>query len=886
MQRCMRMLKLSERRYYLKLKFEAWKHEFSMIKSEEKLILLYRVILRIFPLLGISGSFNYWKDQKKKNLYSMFLVLDSLYAACKRYDFYLDPRSTYNAAINASSYEIEESATFGAANAIAVVGDFVAHYLRKDSSYLKTANLINVFDEFFYCAILAIEEAQKILDVDLYLIDTKDRRLSVLIQSDFKHLKRKNGYEDLLNIPLWDSKPGYIEIAEKKFKTALISSEMKFDYWYEIYEQHILNNLKLDQLDKRLTIPEEVKIVGVEFITDYLLKLSGRTTRLNEVRIIFMGDGGAGKTSLIRRLFNEEMSDQEESTTEIKIREHLFEKSGITAHFWDFGGQVMLHATHQLFLRERCVYVIVLDGRKEEKPEYWLDHVKMYGNNSPVFIIKNKCDEGCSKDVQFNMLKDNYDNIVGNYSLSCKNTNKWSETIAEFAYNLDKFIKEKSEDNVFNPFIPESFSKIKEKLQQIKNEVTNNEVKSIITYDTYREICNEHGISDDDELQHLMGFFDSLGVLLRFENHNEHVLNPDWLSVAAYRIVRSEKIKNNNGILSFSDLEDILTRKADDLFEYHKTKHKFILEVLSSFELLYFLKNDNFNEINALVPSLLPGDQIKNLDKLFDRSRKKLIHFVYKFNFLPASVMTRFIVKMHEDIDLKFLWRHGVILTDSCNNNNQALVIEDKAKMKISIWVHGDDARGYFCSIRKVLLQILNTSFTTTYQERDEYYQELVPLGKNKRGVDEYINYEELLQKEQDNEEFFTVSMIRIADKSNPSGSKPKKFQVKNLLNGYSSPEQRIEEANSITNIYQGVGTVNNGTTKVKHVGIEFSGDNQNPSFENASTNNVSTNGGNPTINIKNKKNGSSDKKVQFWTVAGVVIAFIALIFTVMTSFD
>ena len=40
----------------------------------------------------------------------------------------------------------------------------------------------------------------------------------------------------------------------------------------------------------------------------------------------------------------------------------------------------MVHATHQLFLRESCLYVLVISARSEinatEQAEYWLEHVK------------------------------------------------------------------------------------------------------------------------------------------------------------------------------------------------------------------------------------------------------------------------------------------------------------------------------------------------------------------------------------------------------------------------------------------------------------------------------------------------------------------------------
>jgi GTPase SAR1 family protein len=52
-----------------------------------------------------------------------------------------------------------------------------------------------------------------------------------------------------------------------------------------------------------------------------------------------------------------------------------------------------MHATHQFFLSKRSVYILVLDGRRDEKTEYWLKHVEAFGGGSPVIIAINKIDE-------------------------------------------------------------------------------------------------------------------------------------------------------------------------------------------------------------------------------------------------------------------------------------------------------------------------------------------------------------------------------------------------------------------------------------------------------------------------------------------------------------
>jgi internalin A len=59
----------------------------------------------------------------------------------------------------------------------------------------------------------------------------------------------------------------------------------------------------------------------------------------------------------------------------------------IKVNFWDFGGQEIMHATHQFFLSKRSLYILVLDGRKDEKPEYWLKLIENFGGDSPVLVV-------------------------------------------------------------------------------------------------------------------------------------------------------------------------------------------------------------------------------------------------------------------------------------------------------------------------------------------------------------------------------------------------------------------------------------------------------------------------------------------------------------------
>jgi len=89
---------------------------------------------------------------------------------------------------------------------------------------------------------------------------------------------------------------------------------------------------------------------------------------------------------------------------------------------WDFGGQEIMHATHQFFLTKRSVYVLVLDARQGEiegNIHYWLQTIQSFGGDSPVLVVTNKCDVQ-PLSLNENGLRRQYAPMeIGFHSVSC-----------------------------------------------------------------------------------------------------------------------------------------------------------------------------------------------------------------------------------------------------------------------------------------------------------------------------------------------------------------------------------------------------------------------------------------------------------------------------------
>jgi small GTP-binding protein len=166
-----------------------------------------------------------------------------------------------------------------------------------------------------------------------------------------------------------------------------------------------------DALCKRLNeVPAAILKLGASGVGRYLEDLETQYgTVFNEARIIILGDKGAGKTCLARRLVdsNAEMTMGEGSTA--GITSNIWQTENWNVHIWDFASQIVIHAVHQFFLSEHCLYIIVCNGRAEDVHhlKYWLDIVKNYGGNSETIIFVNKQDEHPAK-IPINTLREKY----------------------------------------------------------------------------------------------------------------------------------------------------------------------------------------------------------------------------------------------------------------------------------------------------------------------------------------------------------------------------------------------------------------------------------------------------------------------------------------------
>jgi len=551
-------------------------------------------------------------------------------------------------------------------------------------------------------------------------------------------------------------------------------------------------NLKnLEILNLRNTsitnLPDEIKdkadnaqaIINYYFENVYQVKESD-VRPLKEVKVLLVGQGRVGKTSLVRYLVDNKPCNPEEPSThgihrnKLKINvieEKTNQPQDVQLNIWDFGGQDIQHQTHQFFLNQRSLYLLVLDAGRDEagnKLDYWLKKIETVGKDAPILFAINKSERSLLP-LDFTELKKNF-NIKGFFNISCETGREIEELRQAIKSEIGKI------ENVFEPIRKEWFE-VKEHLENLKEDY--------ISRDEYRKICREKGVTETLSQDTLLILLHELGIMLNFKEHETEVLNPEWVTRGVYQVVTSLDVQTNNGILTPELLDAEITKLKEQLIlekkeylRYPFEKYSFITDLMKKFELAYQIDDTD----NYFVPSLLPKDS----PYVGDWNEKECLgfRFNYENGLLHETIMSRFIVRMNRYILDKTQWLTGVLLQNQ--NGNKAVVKADLSNGYLTILINGNQ------NTRREFLGIIRDKFRDIH--KDNRPIEEVPLKEN---PNVFVPYDHLVELESRSREKGDITVDKVFYE----------FDVKELLNGVSTLTEREagrrnQEAKYSENIY------------------------------------------------------------------------------------
>ncbi|MBV9928883.1 MAG: GTP-binding protein [Acidobacteria bacterium] len=517
---------------------------------------------------------------------------------------------------------------------------------------------------------------------------------------------------------------------------------------------YLLNLKSLHLEGNPLPIPPEISSRNDEpqvIINYYLQHLGGQKKALNEAKVLVVGQSAVGKTSLVKGLVKEQFDKHENKTEGINIEPWHLEVGGeqVKLNVWDFGGQEIMHATHQFFLTKRSLYLLVIDARQDEdenRLEYWLKIIQSFGGDSPVVVVGNKIDQQ-PLDLDRRGLMAKYRNIRGFVETSCLDGRGLQELKAMITDEVGRL------EHIHDQLLTTWFT-VKTRLEEMEQDY--------IPYSEYVRLCGDEQVEDDLSQRTLIGFLHDLGVVLNFQDdprfEDTNVLNPEWVTGGVYRILNSFELFQTKGVLDRPMLEQIL-----DPRRYPKDKHLFIMDMMRKFELCFDF--EGARDERFLIPDLLSKEEP------FTGEWDGSLVFQYHYNVLPSSIISRFIVRTHPLIHQNTLWRTGVVLA---YDKNRALVKADLEDRKVFIRVGGQE------HARRALLAIIRSNFDSIHKTIPGLVaEEKVPLPERTSVV---VDYKHLLTLEELGESSFI-----------PEGMS-ERVEVRRLLDGIELENARREQ--------------------------------------------------------------------------------------------
>ncbi|MEG4404164.1 leucine-rich repeat domain-containing protein [Microcoleus sp. MON2_D5] len=525
---------------------------------------------------------------------------------------------------------------------------------------------------------------------------------------------------------------------------------------------------KLEKLDLRhnpLPISPEVLGSGQQYkdcgtpaaIFNYLRQLrSGEVRPLNEAKVLLVGQGSVGKTSLINRLTDNKYNPNQPQTDGLNITDWQItvNTKPVKLNVWDFGGQEIYHATHQFFLTKRSLYLLVCNCRTSEdenRLEYWLKLIESFGDASPVILVGNKCDEQ-PLDLNRKALRDKYPNIKAIIETSCQS----GIGIEELRSAIHTEISQLRE--VYD-LLPLSWFQVKQRLENLD--------KDIISISEYATICATENILAETDQTQLIGLLHNLGIVLNFREHpilqSTNILNPHWVTEGIYALLSDDALKvKTKGILTYTDLSLIL-----DSTKYPSHRYHCLTGLMGEFELCFPVSH--CPGPTFLIPGILPKEQPENTEL-----QGETLEFQYHYRILPDSILSRFIVLMHEKIHNCTHWRTGVMLeyTEGAEVYNIARIKSDPEDKKIFIAVSGRE------STRRSFLSMIRDTFTKIHNSfANLEISQWVPVPGYPDA--DPLDYDELLGLEDMGENTVRVGKLKL------------KLDLRQLLDGYESIELR-----------------------------------------------------------------------------------------------
>ena len=426
---------------------------------------------------------------------------------------------------------------------------------------------------------------------------------------------------------------------------------------------------------------------GLPALMAYLKSLDRTSEPLYEAKLLVVGEGDVGKTTLLKALTGEEPRRDEKSTHGVSIDINSMylahpEKEDVTLQFnaWDFGGQEVYRVTHQFFFSSRSIYLLVWEPRmgvQQCQVEDWLKLIRLrVGDGARVVIVSThaKTGERLARIDKPVFLRDYGSMIVDFVEV---------DSLEYDAGSQDKFgiVQLKSVIAAAAKDLEQMGMPFNVQWRAARDELVHlGQSQPRVTFEQFRSVCERHNLSAIDT-ETMAGLIHDLGYIVYYGNDerlkSDVVLQPEWLTKAIAFVLEDRATQERDGVLPDSCLEDVwLNHRFKNEPRYESTLYPFFLRLMEKYDVSYRLNDGRGSLVAQHVPQVRPA-----LPWLPDEEPKagmRRLAMVYVMDEAPPGLIPWMIVRTHEyafeQAGHRMHWQNGMFLRNKNRQHGEAML--------------------------------------------------------------------------------------------------------------------------------------------------------------------------------------------------------------------
>jgi len=430
--------------------------------------------------------------------------------------------------------------------------------------------------------------------------------------------------------------------------------------------------------------PPEIASSGPTSTIEFLKARHEGSVRQWQSKMLVVGEGAVGKTTTIKRLLGEPYDPAEGTTHGLRVYDqqvvHPTDPDvAMMLNTWDFGGQEIYHATHQFFLTDRSLFLLLWNSRMQwiqGRLRYWLDIIAARAPESPILLVATNAPAGGRPaDLPLDDLKRDYPRIVANIAID-----------NETGHGLDALRAAVASQAAGLPLMGAEWPLT---WLNAANAIRALPEKHVPPGRLWKEM-SAAGLRNARHQKYVARALHQLGDILYYEDDPELaetvVLRPEWVNEYISRVLDSPEVERCHGLLRRDHLGELWADLDRGMREH-------FLGMMDRYDLSYKVDGGSGNDL-SLVVERLPWNAPPYQERWDQASAsaptgggEHEIRVVYQLNTTPPGIPTWFIARSHR-FSTGLHWRTGALLSHP-DGQHRALIRTDIHRNTIELTVRG-----------------------------------------------------------------------------------------------------------------------------------------------------------------------------------------------------